>query len=105
MIAREGPSPERPTCSHLSSPSPDAGLERELGCTLFERVAKRRIELTEAGVRLRSRAEEIADLVDRTEQEFTARRRLREVRIGGGETPAMSLITISLPSCKAPTRS
>ncbi len=81
---------------HLSQPTLSRQmqeLERELGCTLFER-GKRRIELTEEGMRLRSRAEEIVDLVDRTEREFrTSPNTLAgEVRIGGGETPAISLV-------------
>lgn len=68
-------------------------LEHELGCTLFER-GSRRIELTEAGMRLRRRAEEIVDLVGRTESEFlvSANTLAGEVRIGGGETQAMGLI-------------
>lgn len=97
MIAREGTISGAAQVLHLSQPTLSRQmqeLERELGCTLFER-GKRRIELTEAGMRLRSRAEEIADLVDRTEQEFhtTPDTLAGEVRIGGGETPAMSLIT------------
>lgn len=96
MIAREGTISGAAQVLHLSQPTLSRQmqeLERELGCTLFER-GKRRIELTEAGMRLRSRAEEIVDLVDRTEQEFhTSPNTLAgEVRIGGGETPAMSLI-------------
>ena len=97
MIAREGTISGAAQVLHLSQPTLSRQmqeLERELGCTLFER-GKRRIELTEAGMRLRSRAEEIVDLVDRTEQEFhtTPDALAGEVRIGGGETPAMSLIT------------
>lgn len=97
MIAREGTISGAAQVLHLSQPTLSRQmqeLERELGCTLFER-GKRRIELTEAGMRLRSRAEEIVDLVDRTEQEFhtTPDTLAGEVRIGGGETPAMSLIT------------
>lgn len=97
MIAREGTISGAAQVLHLSQPTLSRQmqeLERELGCTLFER-GKRRVELTEAGMRLRSRAEEIVDLVDRTEQEFhtTPDTLAGEVRIGGGETPAMSLIT------------
>ena len=89
MIAREGTISGAANVLHLSQPTLSRQmqeLEHELGCTLFER-GKRRIELTEEGMRLRSRAEEIVDLVDRTERDF------RTSRIGGGETPAMSLIT------------
>lgn len=97
MIAREGTISGAANVLHLSQPTLSRQmqeLEHELGCTLFER-GKRRIELTEEGMRLRSRAEEIVDLVDRTERDFrTSPNTLAgEVRIGGGETPAMSLIT------------
>ena len=43
-------------------------LEAELGKTLFKRE-HRRISLTEEGMLLRKRAEEIIDLVDKTEAE------------------------------------
>lgn len=96
MIAREGTISGAAAALHISQPSLSRqiqDLERELGCTLFVR-GKRRIELTEAGMRLRARAEEIVDLADRTEAEFriSADTLAGEVRIGGGETPAMSLI-------------
>lgn len=45
-------------------------LEEELGTQLMVR-GKRRIALTEAGMLLRRRAEEIVELADKTEQEFT----------------------------------
>ena len=49
-------------------------LEDELGKPLFIR-GKRKIELTDEGVLLRRRAEEILSLVNKTEQEITKRRR------------------------------
>lgn len=68
-------------------------LEDELGKTLFLR-GKRRISLTEEGMFLRKRAQEIVDLVEKTESEFTAAEQDigGEVWIGGGETDAMRLI-------------
>ena len=92
MIAREGTISGAANVLHLSQPTLSRQmqeLEHELGCTLFER-GKRRIELTEEGMRLRSRAEEIVDLVDRTERDF---RTSPNTLAGEGETPAMSLIT------------
>lgn len=96
MIAREGTISGAAQVLHVSQPSLSRqmkDLEQELGCTLFTRGA-RHIELTEAGMRLRKRAEEIVDLVGRTEAEFRIApdTLAGEVRIGGGETPAMSLI-------------
>ena len=68
-------------------------LEEELGKTLFLR-GKRRILLTEEGVFLRKRAQEILDLVEKTESAFNAADKniVGEVWIGGGETDAMRLI-------------
>ena len=96
MVAREGTISGAANVLHISQPSLSRqmqDLEHELGCTLFER-GSRRIELTEAGMRLRKRAEEIVDLVGRTESEFlvSADTLAGEVRIGGGETQAMGLI-------------
>ena len=96
MIAREGTISGAAAALHISQPSLSRqmqDLERELGCTLFIR-GKRRIELTGEGMRLRSRAEEIVDLADRTEAEFlvSGATLAGEIRIGGGETPAMELI-------------
>ena len=58
---------------HITQPSLSrqlAQLEDELGAKLFER-GSRKITLTEAGILLRRRAEEIVSLADKTEQEFT----------------------------------
>lgn len=65
-------------------------LEQEVGVKLFHRGAKR-ITLTNEGILLRRRAEEILALVDRTEQELTEQDELVEgcVVIGGGELAAM----------------
>ena len=96
MIAREGTISGAAQALHLSQPSLSRQmqeLEHELGCKLFDR-GSRRITLTEPGMRLRARAEEIVDLVGRTEREFSvsANTLAGEVRIGGGETPAMGLL-------------
>ena len=96
MIAREGTISGAAAALHVSQPSLSRQmkeLERELGVRLFDR-GSRRIELTEPGMRLRRRAEEIVDLVGRTEDEFrvSANSLAGEVRVGGGETPAMALI-------------
>ncbi|WP_455136229.1 LysR family transcriptional regulator [Thermophilibacter sp.] len=96
MIAREGSISGAASVLHVSQPSLSRQmqeLERELGCRLFDR-GSRRITLTEPGMRLRRRAEEIVDLVGRTEEEFrfSADTLAGEVRVAGGETPAMGLV-------------
>ena len=65
-------------------------LEDEVGVKLFHRGAKK-ITLTNEGILLRRRAEEILALVDRTEQELVEQDELVEGRIviGGGELAAM----------------
>lgn len=68
-------------------------LEEKLGKTLFIR-GKRTISLTEEGMFLRKRAEEILSLVEKTESALHAPEEelSGEIYIGGGETPAMRLI-------------
>ncbi len=68
-------------------------LEAELGKQLLIR-GNRRITLTEEGVLLRKRAQEIVDLVTKTETEFANSEEVisGDIYIGGGETDAMRLI-------------
>lgn len=68
-------------------------LERELGKQLLIR-GKRKISLTEEGMLLRQRAEEIVALVQKTEREVSADFSAvsGEVAIGGGETQSISLV-------------
>ncbi len=70
-----------------------ADLEAELGKTLFIRTNRRTL-LTEDGMRLRQRAEEIVSLLDKTEAEFRSPddRITGEVHIGAGEGRSFSLI-------------
>lgn len=69
-------------------------LEKSLGKTLFIR-GSRRISLTEEGMILRKRAEEILELVQKTEDEIALSDEhvSGEVCIGAGETDAMCLIS------------
>lgn len=78
---------------HITQPTLSrqlAQLEEEVGVKLFHRGA-RKITLTNEGILLRRRAEEILALVDRTEQELMEQEELVEGRIviGGGELAAM----------------
>ena len=68
-------------------------LEEELDAQLFIR-GKNRIVLTDEGMLLRRRAEEIVDLAKKTEKEFLERNDLvtGEIFIGSGETNAMHII-------------
>ena len=68
-------------------------LEEEVGVKLFHRGAKK-ITLTNEGILLRRRAEEILSLVDRTQQELVEQDELVEGRIviGGGELAAMQVL-------------
>ena len=68
-------------------------LEEEVGVKLFHRGA-RKITLTNEGILLRRRAEEILALVDRTEAELTQQEELVEGRIviGCGELAAVQIL-------------
>lgn len=70
-------------------------LEKELGKQLLIRGKRnRKIMLTEDGMRLRKRAEEIIELADKTEAEFLAddENITGDVYIGCGESDAMQII-------------
>lgn len=66
-------------------------LEEELGVRLLERGG-RRIMLTDEGMLLRRRAEELVALADKTEEEFAGRSAALEghISIGSGEISAVS---------------
>lgn len=81
---------------HITQPSLSrqlAQLEEELGAKLFER-GNRKITLTEAGILLRRRAEELVALADKTEKEFSELNGGDDVSgiisIGCGEISAVS---------------
>ena len=68
-------------------------LEEELGKKLFLR-GNRKITLTEDGVLFRKRANEILELVEKTESEFRSADETvaGDIYIGGGESEAMRLV-------------
>lgn len=68
-------------------------LEENLGTKLFIR-GNRKITLTQEGMFLRKRAQEIVDLVDKTEADFHTPEEIisGNVYIGGGESDAIRLI-------------
>ncbi len=78
---------------HLSQPTLSRQLkdmEKELGKQLFIR-SNRRITLTEEGIILRKRAEEILDLVQKTQNEISLSNDViaGDIHIGGGESNGM----------------
>ena len=95
-VAREESMTEAANVLHVTQPTLSrqiADLERELGCELFERTNRSTI-LTESGMRLRQRAEEILSLVDQAESELMDGGRISgNIRIGAGETRAAHLLT------------
>ena len=95
-VAREENISRAAAALHTSQPSLSRqlkDLEDELGKTLFIR-GQRKITLTEDGMFLRKRAEEIVDLADRTVKELTLTEEFLagDVYIGAGETEGMKLI-------------
>lgn len=92
-VAREENITKAAQSLHIAQPSLSrqmAELEREVGTPLFLRE-KRKITLTEDGLLLRRRAEELTALLDKTEQELRADAGsvTGQVSIGGG--PARSV--------------
>ena len=69
-------------------------LERELGTKLFHR-GQRSITLTDDGMLLKRRAQELVDLADKTEREFqkTEGSLTGELSIGSGETLSMHTLS------------
>ena len=89
-VIREGNISAAAQALHISQPALSRqlrDLEEELGVTLFER-GSRRIRLTEEGMILRRRAEEITRLRQITESEISrAHRNMSgEIHIGAGES-------------------
>lgn len=81
---------------HITQPTLSrqlAQMEEELGVTLFHR-GTRRISLTNEGILLRRRAQEILELVDKTEQELILQEEQIEgcVTLGCGELASMRAI-------------
>lgn len=98
-IAREQSIVRAAQSLHLSQPTLSTqikNMEEELGKQLLIRGTKgsRKVTLTEEGMILRKRAEEILDLVKKTEKEITVADDITvgDIYIGAGETDAIRLI-------------
>ncbi|MFB3162505.1 LysR family transcriptional regulator [Neobacillus sp. 179-J 1A1 HS] len=95
-VAREGSMTAAANFLHVTQPTLSRqlkDLEEDLGKKLFIR-SSHSIILTEEGMFLRKRAEEIVDMVDKLESEFSSMEETisGDVYIGGGETDAMRQI-------------
>lgn len=95
-VAREGSMTAAADFLHVTQPTLSRqlkDLEKELGKKLFIR-SSHSIILTDDGMLLRKRAEEIIDMVDKLEAEFSSMEETisGDVYIGGGETDAMRQI-------------
>ncbi|WP_179032404.1 LysR family transcriptional regulator [Paenibacillus kribbensis] len=95
-VAREGSMTGAANFLHVTQPTLSRQLkelEQELGKKLFIR-SSHSIILTDEGMLLRKRAEEIVDMIDKLEAEFSSMEETisGDVYIGGGETDAMKQI-------------
>ena len=95
-VAREGSITGAANSLHLTQPTLSRqlqDLEKELGQKLFVR-GKYRVTLTPEGMMLRKRAEEIVELVEKTEADFRSINDIigGDIYIGSGETDSMKYI-------------
>ena len=98
-VAREQSISKAANSLHLSQPTLSVqlkALEDEIGKTLLIRGAKgsKKVTLTDEGILLRQRAEEILNLVDKTKKELTLNDQfiMGDVYIATGETLAIKLL-------------
>lgn len=101
-VAREENITKAAALLHLTQPTLSRQLmqlEEELGVQLFRR-SRYHIELTEDGMLLRRRAQELVDLAEKTTREFTMRETelMGEISIGAGETRSMSFLSRAMVS-------
>ena len=101
-VAREENITKAAALLHLTQPTLSRQLmqlEEELRVQLFRR-SRYHIELTEDGMLLRRRAQELVDLAEKTTREFTMRETelMGEIAIGAGETRSMSFLSRAMVS-------
>ena len=95
-VAREGSITNAANFLHVTQPTLSRQLkelEEDLGKKLFIRSTTK-IKLTEEGMLLRKRAEDILDMVEKTRDEFRSMNDITggDIRIGGAETHAIKYI-------------
>ena len=100
-VAREENITRAAALLHLTQPTLSRQLmqlEEELGVQLFHR-SRYHIILTDDGMLLRRRAQELVDLAEKTAREFHQKDQLRgEISIGSGDLEGMSLLSGMLAS-------
>lgn len=101
-VAREENITKAAALLHLTQPTLSRQLmqlEEELGVQLFRR-SRYHIVLTDEGMLLRRRAQELVDLAEKTTREFTMRETelMGEIAIGAGETRSMSFLSRAIVS-------
>lgn len=104
-VAKEGNITSAAQSLHITQPTLSKqlmDLEAEMGCQLFTR-GNRKIALTDEGVFLRNRAQEIIDLADKTTSQLQSSYEdiHGSVYIGGGETEAIRIIAKTIKSMKS----
>ena len=104
-VAREENITRAAALLHLTQPTLSRqlmNLEEELGVKLFNR-SRYRIILTEEGMLLRRRAQEIVALSDKTEQELSREKNelTGEIAIGCGETQSMTFLSRQICAFRA----
>lgn len=102
-IAREETISKAAESLHITQPTLSRqmkGLEEQLGKQLFIR-GNRKINLTEEGILLRQRAEEIISLVEKTESEIMHSDTTisGDIYIGSGETEGMRILAKVIDTC------
>ncbi len=104
-VAREGSITRAAEILHMTQPPLSRALmdlEQELGKQLLIR-GSRKITLTEEGLILRKRAEEMVELMEKTKAEITssAENVSGDIYIGGGETEGFRIISKAAESVRA----
>lgn len=103
-VAREENITKAAALLHLTQPTLSRQLmqlEEELGVQLFRR-SRYHIVLTDEGILLRRRAQELVDLADKTAQEFQRDPELRgEISVGSGDLEAMTTLAELLADFQA----
>lgn len=107
-VAREGSITRAAEILHMTQPPLSRALmelEQELGKQLLIR-GSRKITLTEEGLILRKRAEEMVELMEKTKAEITssAENVSGDIYIGGGETEGFRIISKAAESLRAKHR-